>query len=287
MKTGAKSLAKKVARKAAFGLAASAAVLGALGASHGHGTAQEPATKTVAAVSSAVSGQSAKGADGTSDAQGAHLTTTFHHPFYDETQSAFVEAKDLKAGDVLQTPTGTAEVTGVRLYHANTATYDLTIGTLHTYYVVAGTTPVLVHNCGTESVAADLAETSYGGKTVGQAVRINSDGSATKLGKPLISGRSALAEKVNSALEEAGVKMPSNGRFSAAEHPDIQFAYLMRESKSGITSADIVITKVGGACEGDYSCSVVIPKLLPKGSTLRVHSPLEGGGMRVQEFVGQ
>ncbi|MEV0912659.1 polymorphic toxin-type HINT domain-containing protein, partial [Streptomyces hokutonensis] len=150
VKDGAKSLAKKVARKAAFGLAASAAVLGALGASHGHGTAQEPATKTVAAVSSATPGQNAKAAEATSEAHSAHLTTTFHHPFYDETQSAFVEAKDLKAGDVLQTPTGTAEVTGVRLYHANTTTYDLTIGSLHTYYVEAGDTSVLVHNddCG-------------------------------------------------------------------------------------------------------------------------------------------
>jgi len=152
VKDGAKSLAKKVARKAAFGLAASAAVLGALGASHG--TAQEPATKTVAAVSSATPGQNTKPAEATSDAQGAHLTTTFHHPFYDETQSAFVEGKDLKAGDVLQTPTGTAEVTGVRLYHANTTTYDLTIGSLHTYFVQAGSTPVLVHNCDAEKIAA-------------------------------------------------------------------------------------------------------------------------------------
>ncbi|MER5474053.1 LamG-like jellyroll fold domain-containing protein [Streptomyces sp. NPDC002685] len=152
-KAGAKSLARKVARKAAFGLAASAAVLGALAASHGHGHGQQPATAPVAAVSSTVSAQDTKAAGATGAAQagddtkGAHLTTTFHHPFYDETQSAFVEAKDLKAGDVLQTPTGTAEVTGVRLYHANTTTYDLTIGTLHTYYVEAGTTRVLVHNC--------------------------------------------------------------------------------------------------------------------------------------------
>ncbi|MCI3272556.1 polymorphic toxin-type HINT domain-containing protein [Streptomyces cylindrosporus] len=168
VKAGAKSLAKKVARKAAFGLAASAAVLGALAASHGHGTAQEPATRTVAAVSSATSGKSATAAAGTtseSDARGAHLTTTFHHPFYDETQSAFVDAKDLKAGDVLQTPTGTAEVTGVRLYHANTTTYDLTIGSLHTYYVEAGGTRVLVHNtnsnpqamtCETHTVDVDV-----------------------------------------------------------------------------------------------------------------------------------
>ncbi|OAH14145.1 LamG-like jellyroll fold domain-containing protein [Streptomyces jeddahensis] len=149
VKAGAKSLAKKVARKAAFGLAASAAVLGALGASgHGHGDGQEPATAPVAAVSTASAGQDAKAA-GTSggEVEGARLTTTFHHPFYDETQTAFVEAKDLRTGDVLQTPTGTAEVTGVRLYHRNTTTYDLTIGSLHTYYVEAGDTPVLVHNC--------------------------------------------------------------------------------------------------------------------------------------------
>ncbi|MGW2516580.1 LamG-like jellyroll fold domain-containing protein [Streptomyces sp. NPDC001617] len=155
VKAGVKSIGKKVARKAAFGLAASAAVLGALAASHGHGAGQEPVAKTVAAVSPTTSGQSGKvAAQGVPDIQaGAHLTTTFHHPFYDETQSAFVEGKDLKAGDVLQTPTGTAEVTGVRLYHANTTTYDLTIGTLHTYYVQAGDTPVLVHNCDEAAVA--------------------------------------------------------------------------------------------------------------------------------------
>ncbi|MCM2429711.1 hypothetical protein [Streptomyces sp. RKAG337] len=47
----------------------------------------------------------------------AHLTTTFHHPFYDKTQAAFTDAKDLHPGDVLQTPTGTAQVTAVRLRH--------------------------------------------------------------------------------------------------------------------------------------------------------------------------
>jgi hypothetical protein len=30
---------------------------------------------------------------------------------------------------------------------------DLTVAHLHTYYVLAGTTPVLVHNCGNESLA--------------------------------------------------------------------------------------------------------------------------------------
>ncbi|WP_189934545.1 LamG-like jellyroll fold domain-containing protein [Streptomyces aurantiogriseus] len=147
-KSAVKSLARKAARKAAFGLAASAALLGALSAGHGHGDGNAPATQPVAAVSTA------SGATG----QEAHLQTTFHHPFYDETQSAFVEAKDLRPGDVLQTPTGTAQVAGVRLYHANTTTYDLTVGDLHTYYVEAGATPVLVHNCDVDE-DADLFDT--------------------------------------------------------------------------------------------------------------------------------
>ncbi|MFG2183231.1 LamG-like jellyroll fold domain-containing protein [Streptomyces abikoensis] len=81
------------------------------------------------------------------------ITTTYHHPFYDRTQSSFVEAKDLHEGDLLQTETGDVEVTAVRLYHADAVTYDLTVDGLHTYYVVAGDASVLVHNCGTATVS--------------------------------------------------------------------------------------------------------------------------------------
>ncbi|MEV0742695.1 LamG-like jellyroll fold domain-containing protein [Streptomyces sp. NPDC050549] len=182
LKTGAKSLAariaKKAARKAAFGLAASAAVLGALTAGHGHAATDQPATATVAAVSDAGTADHGKAeAAGTAaqgEERGARLTTTFHHPFYDQTQSAFVEAKDLKAGDVLQTPTGTTQITGVRLYHAHTTTYDLTIGTLHTYYVLAGATPVLVHNCNKNQGIYEFEDQLNPGKTyVGKTKNFN------------------------------------------------------------------------------------------------------------------
>ena len=87
---------------------------------------------------------------------GGTLTTTYTHPFYDQTQQAFVQAQSLHVGDLLQTPTGQARITNLHLFHANTTTYDLTIGTLHTYYVIAGNTPVLVHNCNTNDSLADL-----------------------------------------------------------------------------------------------------------------------------------
>ncbi|MFC1434545.1 LamG-like jellyroll fold domain-containing protein [Streptacidiphilus sp. N1-3] len=136
-------LRTRVIRKAGLGLAASAAGLTALlGLGHHQApapTAQPlPATAPVASVTPLAP---------VTPAAASTLTTTFHHPFYDETQNSFVDAQYLHTGDVLQTPTGTAEVSTVRLYHADTTTYDLTIGDLHTYYVEAGTTPVLVHNC--------------------------------------------------------------------------------------------------------------------------------------------
>ncbi|MEU5260408.1 polymorphic toxin-type HINT domain-containing protein [Amycolatopsis sp. NPDC021455] len=77
------------------------------------------------------------------------MTTTYHHPFYDVTRGAFVEAVDLQVGDRLQTADGgEATVEEVTPYHSTEVTYDLTIDELHTYYVYAGDTPVLVHNCG-------------------------------------------------------------------------------------------------------------------------------------------
>ncbi|HZP52128.1 Hint domain-containing protein [Actinocrinis sp.] len=79
----------------------------------------------------------------------ASLTTTYHHAFYDATTNQWTQAQNLRPGDLLQTPTGYALLDAVHLYHADTTTYDLTIDGLHTYYVVAGNTAVLVHNCDT------------------------------------------------------------------------------------------------------------------------------------------
>jgi hypothetical protein len=43
----------------------------------------------------------------------------------------------------------TSKLSGIGAYHQTETTYDLTINGLHTYYVGAGTTSVLVHNCDT------------------------------------------------------------------------------------------------------------------------------------------
>ncbi|WP_410631308.1 polymorphic toxin-type HINT domain-containing protein [Amycolatopsis sp. cmx-4-83] len=86
---------------------------------------------------------------GATTASASTLTTTYHHPFYDVTRGEFVEAVNLQVDDRLQMADGgEATVEEVTPYHSTEVTYDLTIDSLHTYYVYAGDVPVLVHNCG-------------------------------------------------------------------------------------------------------------------------------------------
>ncbi|GAB2584657.1 RHS repeat-associated core domain-containing protein [Streptomyces capparidis] len=75
------------------------------------------------------------------------IVATTHHPFWTETTDTWLDAGDLEPGMLLRTPDGTtAEVQDVRLHTETQSTRNLTVEELHTYYVLAGATPVLVHN---------------------------------------------------------------------------------------------------------------------------------------------
>ena len=76
------------------------------------------------------------------------LHTTQHHPFWDQTDHRWVDARDLKTDHQLLTGDGaTVTVVAVTTVTGTKLMRDLTIADIHTYYVIAGTTPVLVHNC--------------------------------------------------------------------------------------------------------------------------------------------
>ncbi|GLY86076.1 RHS repeat-associated core domain-containing protein [Actinoallomurus iriomotensis] len=81
---------------------------------------------------------------------GTHaITSTAHHLYWDVTTRAWTRADHLHAGDRLQTSGHSrAVIVAIRSYTASMVTYNLTIDRIHTYYVEAGTTPVLVHNSG-------------------------------------------------------------------------------------------------------------------------------------------
>ncbi|MFE7958248.1 LamG-like jellyroll fold domain-containing protein [Streptomyces sp. NPDC057413] len=78
----------------------------------------------------------------------ATLHTTSNHPFWNDTTHTWVAAGELHRGDILNTATnGHAYVVTSRITPGAADRWNLTVQQLHTYYVLAGATPVLVHNC--------------------------------------------------------------------------------------------------------------------------------------------
>jgi RHS repeat-associated protein len=76
--------------------------------------------------------------------------TTQHHPFWDETRGAWVDAAKLKRGDALRSTDGAKaeHVVAVNSFTGQHRMLNLTVNVVHTYYVMAGNSAVLVHNCG-------------------------------------------------------------------------------------------------------------------------------------------
>jgi hypothetical protein len=113
--------------------------------------------------------------------------TTQGHPFWDDSQHAWVKAGDLKVGEKLHTPDH-RPVTVLTVHNFSGAkTMDnLTVNALHTYYVVAGSTPVLVHNCG-GSVAGHrtVCDCANGGPPIGPRNGILAGGTHDTTGVPI------------------------------------------------------------------------------------------------------
>ncbi|KAA9375981.1 MULTISPECIES: Hint domain-containing protein [Microbispora] len=85
----------------------------------------------------------------TTDQGPATVTATDNHSFWLADEQRWKNAGDLRVGDELRTPNGaSAAVTQVRDQQGQQRTHDVTVNDLHTYYVLAGETPVLVHNSG-------------------------------------------------------------------------------------------------------------------------------------------
>ena len=79
-------------------------------------------------------------------ADGGQIRTTPGHRMYVPGRG-WTKASDLHAGDPLRTPAGaTDDLIGVRPVNAPQRVWDLSVADLHTFYVLAGRTPVLVHN---------------------------------------------------------------------------------------------------------------------------------------------
>ncbi|MEW1722060.1 RHS repeat-associated core domain-containing protein [Streptomyces sp. NPDC093109] len=91
------------------------------------------------------------------DASGkpAKITATDGHPFWVPELDTWIDAGKLQPGQWLRTSAGThVQISAIAHRAVTTKVYNLTVDDLHTYHVLAGVSPVLVHNCGGREVAA-------------------------------------------------------------------------------------------------------------------------------------
>ncbi|GAT85227.1 hypothetical protein STXM2123_5928 [Streptomyces sp. F-3] len=178
------------------------------------------------------------------------LVSTTTHPFWSDSERAWIEAGDLKPGMRLHTANGEAvELTAIHAFDKRQRTHDLTVENIHTYYVLAGQTPVLVHNSNCPLTGGFKA-----GVTPDEITDINRGFG----GETLLSGSPANtmanASRYNSFWDKsavvirdiAGSHMFNNGNKRTAQ---AVVEELMRRNRvtSGPTSADLrsVIDRVG------------------------------------------
>ncbi|WP_433366267.1 polymorphic toxin-type HINT domain-containing protein [Streptosporangium sp. CA-115845] len=75
------------------------------------------------------------------------LVATDGHPFWVPDLRKWVKAGELQPGMLLRTSAGTyVQLTAIKKWTATQRVHNLTVDGLHTYHVLAGNTPVLVHN---------------------------------------------------------------------------------------------------------------------------------------------
>ncbi|MFI7596710.1 polymorphic toxin-type HINT domain-containing protein [Actinoplanes sp. NPDC049681] len=75
------------------------------------------------------------------------VRTTQHHPFWSATTRSWIDAGDLGSGETLLGRGGPATVKAVDKYTGSRIMHNLTVASVHTFYVVAGADAILVHNC--------------------------------------------------------------------------------------------------------------------------------------------
>ncbi|MEU9046817.1 MULTISPECIES: polymorphic toxin-type HINT domain-containing protein [unclassified Kitasatospora] len=110
----------------------------------------------------------------------AKITSTHHHPYWSETRQQWVDAGELTPGEHLRKPDGTTlTIQSVRNYPYAVTTHNLTVNLLHTYYVLAGTSPVLVHNCGDGTITLHSWEPDAAGDAPHYSVEV-SNGSVSR-----------------------------------------------------------------------------------------------------------
>ncbi|MGP3957905.1 DddA-like double-stranded DNA deaminase toxin [Nonomuraea sp. 3N208] len=210
------------------------------------------------------------------------IIATDHHPFWVPALKKWVKAADLKPGMWLRTSAGTyVQVEAIRKWTAVQRVHNMSVQNLHTYYVLADATPILVHNCPPSFVTKAIGELpvrSKGSKTNGRI--FGPDGN--EIGPAVSSGSGDVADAINKYLESSPlIANPPRGPHPSATHVETWYAWWLKNA--GVKHAVVVINNQGGVCGAPFGCMKAVEAILPRGKTMEVWYP---GATEAVPFVG-
>ncbi|WP_251052977.1 MULTISPECIES: RHS repeat-associated core domain-containing protein [unclassified Streptomyces] len=132
------------------------------------------------------------------------LISTVTHPFWVASESRWVEAGELRPGMELSTPSDEkVTLLASRYFEQRQRTHDLTIDGIHAYYVNAGDTPLLVHNC-LVTVYHYTNKSGYNGIRAGNPYKIKPGDSKNGAG-PFFTTRSPADLTAPGAFKKLGI----------------------------------------------------------------------------------
>ncbi|MFA7766352.1 DddA-like double-stranded DNA deaminase toxin [Streptomyces sp. NRRL S-448] len=211
---------------------------------------------------------------------GGSPTATDHHPFWADGRNEWVNAADIQPGETLRTPAGTVQIGNVRHWTGLEPAFNLTVDDFHTYFVLAGDKPVLVHNTSgvdcykfVNEAWEELGPSPAGVETSGLA--FNLDG--TRLWRnPVVSGKSETGDAIDKFLQTSPDFTHPGGYVSASHHAESKFAWAMRNSGEPgemrfVINKDYICPKNPGP--DALGCQNIVPAILYEDQSMRVFFP--------------
>ncbi|MFD7827729.1 polymorphic toxin-type HINT domain-containing protein [Kitasatospora sp. NPDC059803] len=209
------------------------------------------------------------------------VTATDHHPFWVESSHAWTDAADIRVDDVLRTDTGaTVQVVSIRHWTGLEPAYNLTVDDLHTYFVLAGETPLLVHNATYEELCAeifpilrDLGRRDLPTDRTRGLARIPSGNAMVPWGDKVVSGRSDEFKQISDFLMDpkngAPSLPPNHTVYPTADHVETKIAWDAAKDKA-VKYIEVVINKEEGVCmiNKTYSCASSAAAILRTDQTM-------------------
>ncbi|MFE2866603.1 RHS repeat-associated core domain-containing protein [Embleya sp. NPDC059259] len=202
--------------------------------------------------------------DGNAGTATEKITATDGHPFWLPEVQEWTRADRIVPGVWLRTSAGTwVQAVSVRSWTETQRVLNLTVSNLHTYYVLAGATPVLVHNaiCRTADEAAHLRASE-------QAARSSNPGNSTDPegatgGVLWIRGHGTF--DLVSSSPYPGYVVPPGAVPGYETHVEAQAAALMRKFRA--TEGRLMISHPRGVCP---TCARSLDDMLPQNANLVV-----------------